>query len=142
MTVFRIRFLQTNSNDIEKCLLGDDNIKVFSPIKIDKLNLDFVWSVEYGVNISSVINVASDFLVKIIRDTSIVDEFLGKVYPKIFVPILKNRDKNFWSKKLVQACRFKLKSPFISTTTNIDKRIRILEDLIQEYIFRGNYQIV
>lgn len=143
LTVYREKFLSTNAQDIVKSIFGDSKeIRTITPQNIDKLNLSLVWSEEYGTNINSILKVVTDVLVYLIRDNTVTEDQLEIIFQKIFVPVLESRDMNYWKKKILSIVNLKLKSFSIITTINIEKRIDILEKLINRYIADSKYKII
>lgn len=132
LTIYRERFLPTESIDINHCLFGEQKDQsVISVDKLDKFNLKFIWSEEYGSNPESVINVASDILARVISDFSISESQLIKIFPKIFVPALASRDQKFWSEKLIAHCEQKLQLAGFNVGTK--ERVELLHKSISKY---------
>ncbi|NQS98751.1 MAG: hypothetical protein HQ591_09875 [candidate division Zixibacteria bacterium] len=134
LSIYRECFLPVTSDDLEQCLFEKrGSIITFTLEKFDKLNLNFVWSREYGVNFISLLGVSSDFISRLISDVSITDDILMKVLPKIFIPVLEGRDKRNVGDKLIKIVSQKTKSAFI-ITRSVKNRIDFLKGQIEDHI--------
>ena len=135
LTVYRERFLPTSAEEIIKCMfVGTENNLIINPKNIDKLNLNLIWSEEYGTNINSVINVASDVVLYLLKNFSVTDNQLEIIFPKLYIPILNKRNKIEWGNKFLSICRYKINHSALIHQVNIDIRYKILENRVYGYI--------
>lgn len=135
LSVYRLRFFSTNANFIINAIIQErKGIITVQPDLLDKFNLGLVWSEEYGTNINSVINVSSDILVALIKNSAITEDYLRLILPKIYIPVLKNRNDHFWAKKLLQIVAIKIKHSSPIYTPEVESKFVLLQTVLNEYL--------
>ncbi len=134
LSTYRECFLPVTAADLEKCLYKKSNgIVTIHPENIDLFNLNLVWSVEYGTNYESIMNVASLFIKGLILDTSITNDLLVQIFPKIFIPVFKGRDKRKVAETLIKLTDQKARSLFV-ILKHVDSRINVLKLQMEDHI--------
>ena len=98
LSSYRFRFLNLTSDDIEKAVFGDGEIKTVKPENIRKLNFPLTLSEEYGVPFQTAFRVIGLFLIQVLIDNAITVE----IAEKIFVEILSSFPTDMGKKELGQ----------------------------------------
>lgn len=98
LSSYRFRFLTLNSDDIEKAVFGDGDIKTVNPENIRKLNFPFTLSEEYGVPFQMAFTVVGRFLLKVLMDNTVTLDIAEKIFIEIIVSFPTKMNK----KNLVQ----------------------------------------
>ena len=141
LTVYRLRFFSTNAKFITNTIVQDQRgVITIHPDLVDKFNLELVWSDDYDANIKSVINVCSDVLVALIKNLVVTEDYLRLIFPKLCVPVLKNRNGQYWSEKLLQVVAIKIKHASPIYNPNTENRFILLQNMLNDYLSTGLIQ--
>lgn len=135
LTVYRVKFLSTSAEFIISTIIQNQkSILTIHPDLINKLNLDLVWSEEYDANINSVINVCSDVLVALIKNNTIIEDYLRLIFPKLYMPVLKGRNSHYWAEKLLQVVAIKIKRSSSVYNIGVENRFELLQIMMNNYV--------
>lgn len=88
LTFYRFRFLSISVLEIEKAIWGDKVIKVENVNGVDKLNLPFTLSEDYGVDPKQSLIIITEFLFKTLNDNSVSVASFSRISSKIYLFIL------------------------------------------------------
>jgi hypothetical protein len=100
LSSYRCRFLNFDSNDIEKAVLGGSVIKNIDPKAIGKFNFRLTLSPDYGVSFKIATSVIGNFVSKMALDESITPYILDRILVEIMENIPEKIDKTDFSLEL------------------------------------------
>lgn len=104
LSLYRFRFLSLSSDDIEKAVFGDGEIKIIRTENIRKLNFPLTLSKEYGVPFQTAFALLSGFLIKILTDDSIIPDIVEKIFIEIIESFPTKKDKRNLGQMLLRVC--------------------------------------
>jgi len=144
LSSYRFRFLALSSDDIEKAVFGDGEIKIIKTENISKLNFPLTLSEEYGVPFQIAFTVLCRFLIKIIIDDSVIPDIVEKIFTEIIESFPMEKDKNNLRQMLLRVCTkaiAKNKSKWILTkkSNTTQEKINKLSQVTE--IFSSGIQI-
>ena len=131
LTHYRFRFLSVRFQDLEKAVFGDNNVIIFNPENLRKLNLKFVLSKEYGVDFNLMCRIIGDFLFKLITDNSLSLDMVRKIFIELYSSI--PGDFNILPKQIMRIilgiCRIISQQPRTVILLNQEQRIDFIREL-------------
>lgn len=138
LSSYRFRFLTLNSDDIEKAVFGDEEIKAVKPENIRKLNFPLTLSEEYGVQFQTAFSVLGRFLFKVLMDNAVTAEIAEKIFIEILSSFPTKMNKKNLGQRLLRVCLGAIKdnkSKFILFPNNqlIHKKIDRLQQATEIY---------
>lgn len=104
LSSYRFRFLSFSSDDIEKAVFGDGEIKTVSPKNIRKLNFSLTLSEEYGVKFQTAFRVVGGFLLKVLMDNTVTSDTTEKIFIEIIETFPTKMNKKDFGKMLLRVC--------------------------------------
>lgn len=104
LSSYRFRFLTLNSDDIEKAVFGDEEIRIVNPENIRKLNFPLTLSEEYGVQFQTAFKVLGRFLFKVLMDNAVTVEIAEKIFIEILVSFPTKMNKKDLGQMLLRFC--------------------------------------
>lgn len=134
LTNYRFRFLPIDIEDIEKAVLGDGNIKSFTPGNIRLLNFSLTLSEDYGVPFNRAFAVVGRFIVKMLMDDAITPEMMDKIFIEVLETFPTN-DKRRLGRTLLSAgvkAINKIQKEMIFGT-NIQEKVDSLARIVEVY---------
>ncbi|EKD28835.1 MAG: hypothetical protein ACD_79C00188G0006 [uncultured bacterium] len=104
LSSYRFRFLALNSDDIEKAVFGDGEIKTVNPENIKKLNFSLTLSEEYGVTFQNAFEVLREFLLKVLMNDAVSVDIAEKIFLEILVSFPSKMNKKDFGQMLLINC--------------------------------------
>ena len=104
LSSYRFRFLALSSDDIEKAVFGDGEIKIVEPENIRKFNLPLTLSEEYGVQFQVAFKVVGTFLVKVLTDNAVILDVAERIFIEIVESFPTRMNKKELGQMLLKIC--------------------------------------
>lgn len=138
LSSYRFRFLNLTSDDIEKAVFGDGEIKTVKPENIRKLNFPLTLAEEYGVTFQVAFRVVGLFLIQVLIDNAITVDIAEKIFVEIMSSFPTNMGKKELGQLLLAVCARIIennKSKFLVHTENqlLYDKIKKLSQLTEIY---------
>jgi hypothetical protein len=104
LSSYRFRFLMLNTDDIEKAIFGDEEIKIVKPENIGKFNFTLTLSEEYGVKFQTAFSVLWRFLFRVLIDNSVTVDIAEKIFVEILENFPTQMNKKDLGQKFLRIC--------------------------------------
>lgn len=104
LSSYRFRFLTLNSDDIEKAVFGDGDIKTVNPENIRKLNFPLTLSEEYGVSFQTAFTVIGRFILQVLIDKTVTVDIAEKIFIEIIESFPTKMNKKNLGQMLLRVC--------------------------------------
>lgn len=117
---------------------GSGGILSFEPKNIKKFHLDITLSSKYGVTPEIASRVISEFLVKLIQDSSITENSFGEIMGEFLPEALKDRRRDFGD-HVIKMCGTKINNNILALPKKgIEAKFNILKSGINNHFLRNN----
>lgn len=93
-----------NTDDIEKAVFGDEEIKIVKPENIGKFNFALTLSEEYGVKFQTAFSVLWRFLFRVLMDNSVTVDIAEKIFIEIIENFPTQMNKNDLGQMFLRTC--------------------------------------
>ena len=138
LSSYRFRFLNFTTDDIEKAIFGDREIKMVMPENIRKLNFPLTLSEEYGVLFQTSVRVIVLFLIQVLISNAITIDIAEKIFIEILSSFPTNMGKKELGQLLLAVCTRIIennKSKFLIQTENqlLHDKVKRLSHLTEIY---------
>ena len=104
LSSYRFRFLSVTSDDIEKAVFGDGEVKIFKPENIRRLNFPLTLSEEYGVPFQDALRVIGIFFFRAMMDTTVALDTVEKIFVEIIESFPTKMSKKEFGERLLGVC--------------------------------------
>jgi len=104
LSTYRFRFLSLTTDDIEKAVFGDREIKFVKPENIRRLNFPLTLSEEYGVSFQDALRVVGIFFFRVMMDNSVAIDVAEKIFVEIIESFPTKMNKKELGERLLGAC--------------------------------------
>lgn len=123
LSLYRFRFLSLNSDDIEKAIFGDEQIKIVNPENIRKFNFPLTLSEEYGVPFQSAFKLVGIFFLKMLKDHSVTLTIIERIFIEVIETFPTEMDKKEFGEKLLGTCFWTIENKNSNSILNLNNQM-------------------
>lgn len=136
VTNYRFRFISISTDEIINIILGNKDIFLLMPSNLRKLNLNLIFSEEYGVKFENMLSIVTQVLINFLIDDSIPSYNTGKIFIEFIENCPVSLSKREFAEKCFNTCILTLDASEINKKQSVSILIQKLEyfqELIEQF---------